>query len=122
MNKFFCNNCNNTVTLVNGKCPKCGYEWKDSLKNISDKMDDNSFNERKDDIISTFDYFFYWGFCIKLFCLVVAIVFSVFSIFDISKSHGLSLLGLIPALVILLEGIAMEKRYKWKAYLLQTNY
>ena len=130
MSKFYCNICEEEVTLQNGKCPKCKTDWE---KIINEKVSEdsklidiykknetnNSFQEEysnenvitEDNIKNNIDFFLTWASIGKIFMIVIGI----------ESTDGYSLILLVVSAGIIFAGIIFENSLKWKAYMLHTN-
>ena len=131
MSKFYCNVCDEEVTLENGKCPKCNTDWE---KIINENTDDNIQNEGtitddnaeedvtiEDSMNETINFFLNWAGAVKIFYVILAIITAIISICGIAATDGFSLLLLVVSVILLFTGNIFENSLKWKAYMLYTN-
>lgn len=140
MSKFYCNICEEDVTLQNGKCPKCKTDWMNIINGTNlenSKPINNNFqedylkeNENKDEediditeenIDNNINFFLSWASIGKNFMIVIGIIIAIISLVLIELTEGLSLILLIFSVVIIFAGIIFENSLKWKAYMLYTN-
>lgn len=140
MSKFYCNICEEDVTLQNGKCPKCKTDWMNIINGTNlenSKPINNNFqedylkeNENKDEediditeenIDNNINFFLSWASIVKNFMIVIGIIIAIISLVLIGLTEGLSLILLIFSVVIIFAGIIFENSLKWKAYMLHTN-
>lgn len=140
MSKFYCNICEEDVTLQNGKCPKCKTDWMNIINGTNlenSKPINNNFqedylkeNENKDEediditeenIDNNINFFLSWASIVKNFMIVISIIIAIISLVLIGLTEGLSLILLIFSVVIIFAGIIFENSLKWKAYMLHTN-
>lgn len=142
MRNFYCNICNEDVTLQNGKCPKCKTDWN---KIINEKISDdntpidvykndvanNNYNDEneyedksvitEENIKNNIEFFLMWAFVGKIFMIIIALVFAIISFAEIELTNGYSLMLLILSAGFVFAGIIFENNLKWKAYMLHTN-
>lgn len=140
MSKFYCNICEEDVTLQNGKCPKCKTDWMNIINGTNlenSKPINNNFqedylkeNENKDEediditeenIDNNINFFLSWASIGKNFMIVIGIIIAIISLVLIELTEGLSLILLVFSVVIIFAGIIFENSLKWKAYMLHTN-
>ena len=140
MSKFYCNICEEDVTLQNGKCPKCKTDWmniingtnlenskpinnncqEDYLKENENK-DEEDIDITEENIDNNINFFLSWASIGKNFMIVIGIIIAIISLVLIELTEGLSLILLIFSVVIIFAGIIFENSLKWKAYMLYTN-
>ena len=139
MNKFYCNICEEEVTLQNGKCPKCKTKWNkvsgmyESIEEI-EPVDLNKSNESKtekdltyvkkiteDDIDNNINFFLTWGRVGKILIILLAIIIAIMSIVNAESTDGQSLFSLIISASLIIYAVILENSLKWKAYMLYTN-
>lgn len=141
MNKFYCNICEEEVTLQNGKCPKCKTDW-DKIVNekisedstpidIYKKEINNNKNQEivyddnkiitEENINNNINFFLTWASIGKIFMIVVGIIIAIISFVGIEATDGYSLILLIVSAGSIFAGIIFENNLKWKAYMLHTN-
>ena len=140
MSKFYCNICEEEVTLQNGKCPKCKTNWENI---INEKVSEDSkpidiykknetinfFQEEysdenvitEDNIKNNIDFFLTWAGIVKFFMIVIGIIIAIVSFVGIESTNGYSLILLVFSAVIIFAGIIFENSLKWKAYMLHIN-
>ncbi len=135
MSKFYCNVCDEEVTLENGKCPKCNTDWEKIInENTSDNNADDSIQKKstitnsadedvtiEDGIYETINFFLNWAGAAKIFFVIIAIIIAIISICGIAATDGFSLLLLVVSVILLFTGNIFENSLKWKAYMLYTN-
>ncbi len=136
MSKFYCNVCDEEVTLENGKCPKCNTDWEKIInENTSDNNADDSIKKKstitddstnedvtiEDGIYKTINFFLNWAGAAKIFYVILAIITAIISICGIAATDGFSLLLLVVSVILLFTGNIFENSLKWKAYMLYTN-
>lgn len=145
MSKFYCNNCEEEVTLEDGKCPKCNTNWKKIMKEgekvnsiEKEEMHKESDYEESDDVIyltpsekieqimiedidNNINFFLVWGKVLKIICIIVCIILFLLSFILIDETDDMSLLFLIPSAASLLFAFIVDNQLKWKAYMLLTN-
>ena len=134
MSKFYCNVCNEEVSLQNGKCPKCKTNWdkitEEKLDNATpiefkeeyeeiDKTDVKNITEL--DINNNISFFLRWAFRGKVFMIILAIISIIVALATVEDTDGASLFLLIFAVVVISYAKIFENNLKWKAYMLHTN-
>lgn len=126
MKNFYCNECEEVVELQNGKCPKCGTDWEKIKKESQTKNESNVNNQLLDtddfDISTTWNFFINYAYALKIVLFIVAGILALLAIFYIGETEAMSLLLLPVAGALIFVAIFVEKNFKWKAYMLQTNY
>ena len=143
MEKFYCNSCDKFVELIDGKCPRCGTNWAEIISNAvsndsaynyidSTETDKNSSSKTNyvetyetsntNDIEDTYLFFLDWALVVKIFFFVLAGIVALMAFIWSGDTEGSSFMLLIPSAILVLCGIILEKSFKWKAYMLQTNY
>ena len=135
MGKFYCNICEEEVTLKDGKCPNCKTDWK-KVMNGDENAEDNNieyYQEDEDentvvvpeitdkDIDDNINFFLSWGNVGKVFLFFVAGVLVLVSFIEMENTDGWSLILLLVAVAVAFFAIVFENSLKWKAYMLHTN-
>ena len=144
MSKFYCNNCEEEVTLKDGKCPNCNTDWNKLLKeaekvNEMEKKEEHVENDYEDeefvslsvsekveqikleDIYNNINFFLTWGKVLKIICLVIGAVLFILSFALSGEMDEESLFFLIPTAFFILFAFIIDNQLKWKAYMLLTN-
>ena len=134
MEKFYCNKCQEDVELINGKCPKCGTNWDEVMRssiakeNISvdyyanNEQGSNPKEKYTNDIKGVWSFFLDYANVCKYICFVFAvIVFILMFLYEEINIH-IVLIHMMGVFSMILLGIILEKSFKWKAYMLKTNY
>ena len=144
MSNFYCNICEEEVTLQNGKCPKCKTDWnkiineeisedstpidiyKKNINNndneeIREKEYDDSRIITEENINNNINFFLTWASIGKIFMIVVGIIITIISFVLLESTDGYSLILLVISASIIFAGIIFENNLKWKAYMLYTN-
>lgn len=126
MSKFYCNICDEEVTLNNGKCPKCKTNWgKINEVSYQEEQEDGAilFQSKitDDDIDNNIFFFLKWASIGKIFMFIMATIVVLISFAELDDTDGKSLLLIIAAVVIIFYALVFENNLKWKAYMLHTN-
>lgn len=144
MSNFYCNICEEEVTLQNGKCPKCKTDWnkiineeisedstpidiyKKNINNndneeIREKEYDDSRIITEENINNNINFFLTWASIGKIFMIVVGIIITIISFVLLESTDGYSLILLVISASVIFAGIVFENNLKWKAYMLHTN-
>ena len=144
MNNFYCNVCEEEVTLQNGKCPKCKTDWdkiinqkisedstpidiykKKIINNDNEKKQEIEYDDYKviteENINNNINFFLTWASIGKILMISIGIIIAIISFIGIEATAGYSLILLIVSAGIIFAGIIFENSLKWKAYMLHTN-
>ena len=144
MNNFYCNVCEEEVTLQNGKCPKCKTDWdkiinqkisedstpidiykKEIINNDNEKKQEIEYDDYKviteENINNNINFFLTWASIGKILMISIGIIIAIISFIGIEATAGYSLILLIVSAGIIFAGIIFENSLKWKAYMLHTN-
>ncbi len=144
MSNFYCNICEEDVSLQNGKCPKCKTDWgkivnskvsdestpvdiykKDIVNNKDEEIQIKEFEDNKiiteESISNNINFFLTWSTIVKIIMIIIGIIVAIYSIIRMEATDGNSILLLIFVPLIILYGFILENILKWKAYMLYTN-
>ena len=144
MSKFYCNYCEEEVSLQNGKCPKCGTDWNKKIAEIANDVEKEKINsgvkgERNkkeqydlkksnsnddinyEDIDFNIHSLLRCGKNLKIIMLIGSIIFFIIFFVTLEEDNGISYYFLIPAILLIIYAIIIERIFEWKAYMLYTN-
>ncbi len=137
-NKFYCNNCETEVELINGICPKCNTNWKQIIEETTNNKEEfesyqaslNFTNTNSNlkvteseniDINKTNSLLLFWGKAVKIGFIVIGIVVIILDILLSSIVSFPPIVGTVIGIILLFLGPIFESIIKWMAYLLDTN-
>lgn len=138
--KFYCNKCNEDISLKNGTCPNCGTNWEELISEsvdgtnsvswnqhvmIDEKQEVDEFNNVNgitlNDINNNVYFFLTWATILKIICFVLSSIFLFCTFLLYDPNDIISLWFLVPCLSFFLFGFVVKNNLKWKAYMLYTN-
>ena len=132
---FTCTNCGSPVQESDERCPECGVLFIEEEESKEDKLSERIRTEdtpsyvrqnHTDDIEDTISFFLLWAKVVNIVWVVVAVLIAFsgmiigFSMGD--EGVGVFFVGLVIAAICVIMGAISERSFKWKAYMLKTNY
>ena len=130
---FTCTNCGAAVQETDSICPECGVVFVDEEEVKERERLETKPTERQvynvntgDDIENTINFFLLWSKIVNIIWIVVAVLVALCSLmigFSMNDEGIIVVfIGLVIAAVFVFMGKISERSFKWKAYILKTNY
>ena len=131
---FTCTNCGAPVQETDSMCPECGVVFVDEeevkeRENLEKKppVDKPSYSVNTgDDIEDTVNFFLLWAKIVNIIWIVIAVLVAISSLmigFSMNDEGIIVVfIGIVIAGICVFMGAISERSFKWKAYMLKTNY